>query len=98
MRECVGNTYTAPRRKKAPISVRSTMIPFLQSKDTKSVEEVGELSEAARLEESVLGVSFTPKPDSSFHLTLATHQKQLGNLFKIQGLCPHPKTGCCRAR
>lgn len=47
-----------------------------------------EQPEATSLAETVLWVSFPPKPDNAFHLTSDCHnwshyQKQLGNLFTL---------------
>ena len=62
------NIYTVLRRWQPLISISIIFIPLLQDEETRSHRKVDERSEATRLAESVLWVSFPPKPDGSFYL------------------------------
>lgn len=97
------NIYTILRRWQAPICISSTFVPFLQDEETKSYREMGEQPEAISLAESVLWVSFPPKPDNAFHLTRDCHnwshiRSSWVTCLHSRVFVPIPKLGCCGAR
>ena len=62
-----------------------------------------EQPEATSLAETVLWVSFPPKPDNAFHLTSDCHnwshiRSNWVTCLHSRVFVPIPKLGCCRAR
>lgn len=97
------NIYKVLRRWQALICISSTFVPFLQDEETKSYREMDEQPEAISLAESVLWVSFPPKPDNAFYLISDCHnwshiRSNWVTCLHSRVFVPIPRLGCCRVR
>lgn len=89
------NVSIVPRRRGPQPTLTLLVSLSYKMRKQKSPGNVDDTTQATQLAESALWVHSTLKSDGTFHLTsnshMATHQKKLDNVFKIQGLYPYPR-------